>query len=129
MEKTFHFHPIRATVAIVLTIAVLVLSLMPGSSVPKVKIPNIDKLVHIGMYFFLTISYYYGFFNSNSKSLKPLVLSAIVASLFGFLIEILQHFAVSTRYFDELDILANVIGCFFAILFVKKLSLSAQIKL
>jgi VanZ family protein len=129
MEKTVRLHPYYVFIAIVLTAGVVTLSLMPGSSVPKVKIPHLDKLVHFVMYFSLTISYFYAFFNNGSGESRQLLWPSALAAVVGLMVETLQHFMVSSRYFDKFDILANVIGCFFAILLIKKLSLSAQIKL
>lgn len=54
MEKPSTLHHYYAIIAIVLSILVAIVSLMPSSGVPKVEIKHLDKLVHFTMYFILS---------------------------------------------------------------------------
>lgn len=125
MEKSSFLHPYYVIIAIVLSILVATVSLMPSSGVPKFEIKHLDKLVHFTMYFVLSISYALSFsLGYKKKHIKKWILPFLLALSFGILIEIAQECFTSTRKFDVFDILANGIGSFFGILILKKLSLT-----
>lgn len=118
MEKPTQFHPIYASIAIVLLTAVMYVSLIEQVKLPKASIYQADKIVHIFMYFILSIVIYKGFF--NKKKFLSIALACFVAFLCGIFIEILQNYLTSTRMFDIFDIFANGIGAIFAYLIVNK---------
>lgn len=93
-------------------ILILIAIWMPGSSVPQVGIPNVDKLVHFGMFFVLTAVYYLEYLMRNQK--LP-VWYYVVACIFVFagLTEFMQLFAVE-RSMDLLDLSADTTGIFVA---------------
>lgn len=125
MEKPSTLHHYYAIIAIVLSILVAIVSLMPSSGVPKVEIKHLDKLVHFTMYFILSIIYSLALsFKYKKQHFKRWVYPFLLALSFGMLIEIAQEWFTSTRNFDIFDILANGIGSFFGILILKKLSLA-----
>jgi VanZ family protein len=101
--------------AIVLTLLILFLSLMPSNQAPQVKIKHLDKVIHFIMYFVLAVSYYVALKDIKSA----LTLTFVLAFFLGFLTEILQYTCTNTRSFDIFDIFANTFGSFFAILFIK----------
>ena len=85
----------------------------PPSSVSKIDIPHLDKLVHFCMYFGFSSILWFEFFKSkDSKTPKSKCL--IHASLFPILmsgiIELLQEYCTSYRGGDWLDFLANSLG-------------------
>lgn len=93
-------------------ILILIAIWMPGSSVPQVSIPNIDKLVHFGMFFVLTGVYYLEYLIRNRK--LP-IWYYVVACIFVFAgsTEVMQLFAAE-RSMDLLDLSADTIGIFVA---------------
>ncbi|MGB1248468.1 MAG: VanZ family protein [Chitinophagales bacterium] len=116
MEKKKPITLIYAIGAIVLSILVVIVSLLPKQELPSTSVFQADKLVHFSMYFVLSILYFKGFFEGKSVSfLTPIV----IAFCLSFAVEIMQHYCTTTRSFDKFDILANGIGCFFAFLGIK----------
>lgn len=125
MEKPSSLHLYYVIIAIVLSILIAIVSLMPSSGVPKVEIKHLDKLIHFTMYFVLSINYALALsFKYKKQNFKRWVYPFLLALSYGILIEIAQECFTSTRNFDVFDILANGIGSFFGILILKKLSLT-----
>jgi len=104
------------------------LSSIPGKHIPKVGIPNIDKLVHSFEFFILGLLVIRAFINSyiepsplerspvsvsrkrhNINLAKAIILSIIIASLYGASDEWHQSF-VAGRTPDVLDFLVDFIG-------------------
>ena len=95
---------------------VALLTLMPGKDVPKVSwlnIPNLDKIVHIFLFGFLTLFFLLPYFKikgsiqTKKNIFKKLALSIII---WGLIIEIMQEAFVSGRGFEWLDLFADTIG-------------------
>ncbi len=125
MEKDSTLHLYFVIIAIVLSIIVAFVSLMPGSGVPKVAFKHLDKLVHFALYFLLSISYGLVFCQMfKATNFKKWLYPFLMALCFSILMEFCQEIFTNTRYFDVFDILANGIGSFFGILILKKLSLT-----
>lgn len=94
-------------------VIIVSLSLMPGSSVPSLKIPYIDKLVHLGFYTILGALLLYGFWRQYQFErirFKFALYACAVAFFWGTLMEFFQYFFTSTRHFEYLDLFANIIG-------------------
>ncbi len=109
MGSTMKFYKYTSVVSIVILAALL----MPPSSIPKVGMPNVDKLVHFGMFAFLAIvlcgeTYLY------DKQLPPAYKAMISLSIYAVLTESLQYLS-GYRMFDVMDIIADVIGVAFGI--------------
>ena len=101
--------------AILWAILILVLTLSPGSSMPDLDIFSYDKLGHAFIFFvfaFLLISGIYEQLEVRKR--KAVYIGAIIAALYGFLIEVLQHF-IPQRSMEIYDALANIIGSFFGL--------------
>lgn len=91
---------------------ILILTLIPGKSIPEVGITDIDKLVHAIIFGILLLLFYNWFAQQHSFELlktHPLIFSSVFSFSYGFLIEILQNF-VPGRTFSAYDVLANSIG-------------------
>lgn len=104
--------------AVIWTVIILLLCLMPASDVPNTfmsRIPHFDKLVHAGI--FAGFVFLWAFALHKSGKSHPLVYLAIViiiAILLGFLIELLQKELISLhRDFDMWDWVADILGAFF----------------
>ena len=94
------------------------LCFLPGKSIPGLNIGDligIDKIAHFGLYFILIFlicldTVFPKKFIYNTKGWL-IILAAIFYSL---MIEIVQEKFLSDRYFDILDLIANIGGCFVA---------------
>lgn len=92
---------------------ILVLTLIPGKEVPDEELKNIDKMVHVLLFFTFTISAIIGllkqhqFMLLNRHACKIGLFTAIVV---GVVVEILQGTIVPNRAFDVFDMVANSVG-------------------
>ena len=90
--------------------------MLPSSSLPKWSWTNelmIDKWIHFGLYFVLSILLYYSFHKRRAYitwSWKKFIPVFIVAALFGFTLEVFQEFFFLSRSFDWLDVTVNLLG-------------------
>lgn len=83
--------------------------------VPIINIPNIDKIVHFGMYFGLTSV----LILENRKALRgtnSLFLIALIALFYGVLIEFMQWAFTLTRSGNIYDAFADLAGILVSIL-------------
>lgn len=95
-------------------IFILIGILMPGSDVPSVGIPNIDKLVHLGMFMVLSLCFY-GEYAWHNKKLPHTFWTWISIELYAVLTEFMQRF-VEGRSCDFIDFVADSIGILLAII-------------
>jgi VanZ family protein len=98
--------------AILWSLIVLVLTLIPGSAIPDVRIFQVDKLVHFFIFGVLMIFCSYALKKTADRKgipLNPLLISGIYSVCFGVMIEFIQRF-VPGRSFSIADMLANTIG-------------------
>ena len=106
--------------AISYTILVVVLSLSPiPRAIPNFKFFEMDKLIHLTMYFVLILLWGINLISFKFSLIKILFLTIF----FGLLIETLQYLLPFGRYFDLGDIIANSVGAIIGIiilLFYKK---------
>jgi hypothetical protein len=115
--------------AIVWTIVILILTLLPASDIPHtvlLKIPHFDKLVHAGIFGLFVILWYAAFYKSFSagynekketvRQYHPLTVLAsviIAAIVLGLCIEIIQRdWTTIHRDFEWWDWVADTIGAF-----------------
>jgi VanZ family protein len=79
-----------------------------------------DKLGHTIAYGALTLSYYWGFHKSkDSIPQKWIAYIALGTAGYGILMEIVQYTFFPNRYFEVLDILANIMGIIISIVIYK----------
>jgi hypothetical protein len=86
---------------------------MPARHIPRIRIPNFDKVVHTSIYIVFAVLTYYGWtMQNNIESLhqKTLLKIIILLSLYGFTIEVMQGTLTLDRHFEWLDELANASG-------------------
>ena len=104
------------------TVFLFSVTLIPTDVIPsegkswfsKISIENGDKAVHFALFFIFTLLYFYSKLYRNYPNLILIPIST------GVLIEILQHLLNGGRTFDWFDILANVLGTFFAYFLIRK---------
>ncbi|MGL4345217.1 MAG: VanZ family protein [Cellulosilyticaceae bacterium] len=103
MKKIWQF---KLTIAV--TILVLIGMFMPGDDIPSVGIPNMDKIVHFGMFFCIVASFYLEYVWCYKKHPNGIM---ILMSLLCFAIatELLQGMT-PTRSCDVRDGMADMLG-------------------
>lgn len=93
-----------------------VLLSLPGSMLPNesaFRIPQFDKIVHIGMFggfVFLWSLYFSKRQISQKKLLRQFFWIFIIATSYGIGMEYVQKYFIPFRDFDEADIIADMIG-------------------
>ena len=93
-------------ITVVLSVAIIFFSFFSVTSPSMIQ--STDKYLHIAAYLFLS-------FSASLRKPTNYILIFIYFVLFGIAIELIQpHF---NRFFELLDILANSLGIFFAIIF------------
>lgn len=106
--------------AILWGIFLTVYTLLPAESLPKDLLDMNDKLLHLGIYFFSASLIYLGSVRynfNNPPSNTHLLAIVMLCTLYGGLIELLQHYLVSNRHGEWLDFLANAFGAILSVLF------------
>lgn len=105
--------------AFVWAFIIFMLCALPGEDIPDphLNIPHLDKIVHGGMFFIMSLLIVLPFELHTSLTTKQIYAIAIGVALgYGGLIEILQHYFFN-RGGDVWDLLADVaggvIGCVF----------------
>ena len=111
-------------IAIVLTIAVTLGSLVSFEDVKVMPEQYSDKSIHTFAYGLLALSWLLTY-KQKAKELKYGILISGVVFFYGIVIEVLQGVITNNRQSDLYDILANLIGIFisfvlFNIIFQKK---------
>lgn len=89
---------------------------MSLSSVPKLGSSFDDKIYHFGAYAVLIVLWY-NFFKQTSLKHKVLV-SAVIAVMYGIIIEVCQGAFTTYRTEDIADVLANSLGVLGGIIFI-----------
>jgi len=104
--------------SIITALIILYLSLAPADTFDKVNVfnfPNIDKVVHLCMYFGLTIVLLYEN-RMTVKGLRSFVLLAIFPLAYGILMEFLQSWLTTTRHAEFFDAVFDFIGIIIALI-------------
>jgi VanZ family protein len=108
--------------ALLWTLIISILTLLPGKDLPKVDIVNFDKIAHLGVFFALNLFYLRWLCKFNQQYNRLLVITAICIA-YGGLIEILQGSIYTDRYSDIFDFIFNTLGCLLALPVFKRLPL------
>ena len=96
-------------IAISITVGIIYLSIIKIPSI-GIEIANIDKGYHSLAYFMLAITWLLAFYKKQKKYV--IVISCII---FGIIIEVLQYALTTYRTGDYLDVFANSLGVFLAL--------------
>ncbi|WP_051209851.1 VanZ family protein [Gelidibacter mesophilus] len=75
-----------------------------------------DKIGHFGAYSIFTLLIFNYCISLKVKS--PLVYAFAIATIYGFLMELLQKLLTTGREFDLYDALANAFGAVIAVVFI-----------
>lgn len=106
----FSFFP-----SVLSAITIVVLSAIPGDALHLPEIWNIDKYIHLAIYFVQTIVMMIGFrlyFGKEYPKLATSLLPFVLSVSMGGSLELLQEFVFIHRSGDWLDFLANTLGAF-----------------
>ena len=104
--------------SLITALIILYLSLAPSDTFNKVSVfdlPFIDKIVHLCMYFGLTIVLLYEN-RSMMKRTKNLFLLSIIPFVYGILMEFLQSWLTETRHAEFFDALFDLFGILLALI-------------
>lgn len=91
---------------------IFALCAMPGKNIPDpgVNIPHLDKVVHFGLFFVMSLLIRNAFEYEAKRSLRLICLFCIIfAFAYGGVLELLQHYFFN-RTGDWLDLLTDVAG-------------------
>ncbi len=97
-------------------IAILILTLLPGSLFPRVKPAiGLDKMAHILMYAGFAFACLWGYrsqFITNGIAYKKraILLAIVISIAYGGLTELIQEYLVPTRTGDKFDFIADCLG-------------------
>lgn len=112
---------------IIWAIVIFILCAIPGKDLPEttlVRIPHFDKIVHFGMFFIMGIFLYSELSIQTSLNRgKKIWISLSIIISYGAIIEYLQENYFISRSGDYVDLLADALGGFIAVLmypFLKK---------
>lgn len=111
-------HLILPVLATIITIIGSGLSASRANALLPFEMFSMDKLLHFGCYFILTVLWSYGLYKLNTNS--PLLKSLWITITLGFLMEVCQYLFFEGRLFEFLDIIANISGSLIgALVFIK----------
>jgi VanZ family protein len=116
---------LRATLIYTLLIVIISLVPIPNLSLPEFKLLELDKLIHLSMYFVMSILWMrLQSFNNSYFPWRNLLIVFLIASLTEFL----QGVLPAGRYSDWADFIANSVGILLGIiaysLYISKIKLS-----
>ena len=84
---------------------------MPGANLPDINFFEPDKFGHMFVYGMLVFLVLRSISKSNYTINQTLIWYIVLgSSIYGIILECVQYFFSVGRYFENLDILANIIG-------------------
>lgn len=98
-------------------LVIFILCTMPPSGFPRVSVSGMDKLVHFGLFFVLTllvISENNTLRLSGSVLQKTRLIGMVASIIYGGMVELLQLKVFTYRGADWFDLLADVLGAIIA---------------
>ena len=104
-----------------LLLGVIILSLLPQESLPKVNFSYIDLIVHFAMYSSLAYGLSIWLFDKIKDPALPIWIYPVLLGLFGLLIEVLQKTLPINRFFSWADAVSNFLGALSFILWANKI--------
>ncbi len=104
------------------TIIILIMSGIPGSSLPSTSfqgIPHFDKIVHVGLYFPLSFFIMAELSLAKKSTIKKYssLFSLLVVAMYGGSIELAQDYIFIQRSADWMDFASDLFGGLLGIIF------------
>jgi len=86
---------------------------MGGVSLPEswMDFFSWDKVGHFGVYAILTWLWLWALSLKNTINFRQLLIIGSLAAIYGVAMEVIQYSFFPNRFFEVLDIIANIIGC------------------
>lgn len=106
-------------IAVIITITILVLSLIPVSDVLMSGVKNSDKFYHIFFYTLLSLSWL--FYYKPFKKIKVKAAISVGLLIYGIIIEVLQSTLTTYRTGDFYDVVADAVGIVIALILFENL--------
>lgn len=103
--------------AVLFFIITVILLTLPGTSFPKshfFDIPYFDKWVHIGIFSILCFLFSFPLIDFSIPDLHKkywFLFILLMGIVYGILMEFVQKYWVANRSFDEMDMVADAVGC------------------
>jgi len=98
----------------VLILIFCLINLSNINEVQKIRIPNLDKVVHFIFYTTSSFLWSWALLNKKASTFKlNLTLIVFGLILFGLMVEFLQDILPTQRSFEWLDVLCNSLGVLF----------------
>lgn len=101
-------------------LVILALCLMPGKALPEwnwFALLDLDKLVHAGMFFVLTVLLAQAFV-SNASLTRYILWACVISIFYGLSTEFMQGMEALGRRTDLNDMIANSVGALLAAAYV-----------
>ncbi|MEC3905803.1 VanZ family protein [Tamlana sp. 2201CG12-4] len=106
--------------AISYSLILAIVSLIKLNNLPDVGISFADKIFHFLAYALLTLLWFGAFsYSLNLKKKQAVLYAAILAIIFGIIIEVLQDTMTDSRALDMYDVVANTLGALLASIVLK----------
>jgi len=125
MIKNNNYFVLKYWKSFALTIIIIILCALPGDEIDEAKfinIPYLDKIVHLGMYFSLSIILMLESIKTSVKRIKTIIILVFIYCFtLGVSIEILQKYIFINRGADIIDVIFNVTGIIFGIFLYLKI--------
>lgn len=118
LEKTYRFI-VKHKNSLMWALVILILSGMPSSGLPTIKIPGIDKMVHFGLFAvfaLLLVSEMNYRKNQFTVKNRHKWVGFFIASVYGGLIELTQLYLFASRGAEWADFFADILGAAVAVL-------------
>jgi VanZ family protein len=114
-----YFRMLKRVAGTVWVVVIFMASVFPLDNITissDALIAHSDKIVHFLMYFILEVLLIYQLDAfSNSKKIGCIFIFSVV---YGFILEIVQLFFLTNRFFEIFDLIANITGALTGILFI-----------
>lgn len=98
--------------AIIWALIIFWASTTSGKNLPSISwnLFEVDKLAHAIVYFILSVLIIKGFMARDVILNSSILYGVLISIVYGILLEIIQFTFFPYRYFELLDIIANIIG-------------------
>ncbi len=109
--------------AVLCSVLIFWLSVTSGANLPETFMDflSFDKIAHGIAYGTLAVTFFWAALKTKALKVSTMYIISIVVACYGISMEIIQYCFFPGRYFEVLDILANIMGIVIAHLIFKQL--------
>ncbi len=107
------FKPLLFLPGIALFLVTTILLVIPGNKFPKTDIISVDKIIHSGLFFVLTLLFCWPFKYSDHSTVQKrswFLSITLYAIAYGILMEFVQKYFVINRSYDVMDMAFDAVG-------------------